>query len=52
MSRFKKFLKHANRGVTLGGIVLIALIVYINVEHSRFKKEMPEIKRTFKQLCE
>ena len=41
----KKFLKRANRGLMLGGIILIALIIYIVIDYSRFSSEKDTIKK-------
>lgn len=40
----KKFLKRANRGLLLGGAILIALIIYIVIDYSRFNSEKSTIK--------
>lgn len=40
----KKFLKRANRGLLLGGIILVALIIYIIIDYSRFSSEKDSIK--------
>ncbi len=41
----KKFFKRVNRGLLLGGIILIALIIYIVIDYSRFNSEKSAIKK-------
>lgn len=41
----KKFFKRANRGLLLGGVILLVLIVYIIVDYSRFSSEKDTIKK-------
>lgn len=41
----KKFLKRANRGLLLGGVILMALIIYIVIDYSRFNSEKSAIKK-------
>lgn len=40
----KKFLKKANRGLILGAVALILLVIYIIVDYSGFNEEKPKIK--------
>ncbi len=37
----KKFLRHMNRGVLLGGIIVVGLVIYIAVDTVNFKKDIP-----------
>ena len=48
----KKFLKRANRGLLLGGVILIALIIYIIIDYSRFSSEKNEIKKQVESYME
>ncbi len=40
----KRFLKKANRGLLLGGLVLFLLVIYIYVDYSTFDEEKPKVK--------
>ncbi|MBE6861554.1 MAG: hypothetical protein E7497_01450 [Ruminococcus sp.] len=46
----KKFLRKANRGLILGGILVIGLAVYIVTDLNRFKTEKPLIEQTVKEF--
>ncbi|HHX57578.1 MAG TPA: hypothetical protein GX710_06125, partial [Clostridiales bacterium] len=37
----KKFLRRMNRGVLLGGIIVVGLVIYIVVDTVNFKKDIP-----------
>ncbi len=48
----KRFLKKANRGLLLGGLALILLIIYIIVDYSGFSEEKPKVKKTVENYIE
>lgn len=41
----KKFLKRANRGLLLGGIIIFVLVIYIIIDYTRFSSEKDVIKK-------
>jgi hypothetical protein len=49
---FKTFCKRANRGLILGAVLLIGLIVYIAVDESNFRAQTPAIRQTITDYCD
>lgn len=44
MEKFKKRLKKANRGIILGIILIIGVVIFTVIDNANFKKEKPEIE--------
>ncbi len=48
----KKFLRKANRGLILGGALIIGVTAYVAVDLNRFKEEKPIIEQTLKEYAD
>lgn len=48
----KTILRKMNRGLLLGLVILIGLIIYISIDESNFKKEKPQIIQSLMQYAE
>lgn len=48
----KRIFKRLNRGLILGLVLLIGLVIYVNIDNANFKKEMPVIQETLNQYLE
>lgn len=52
MIYMKKFLRKANRGLILGGALIIGVTAYVAVDLNRFKEEKPIIEQTLKEYAD
>ena len=48
----KKFLKHANRGLLLGAFLIIALVIYIVIDYTRFSGEKDTIRSSIESYMD
>lgn len=52
MIYMKKFLRKANRGLILGGVLIIGVTAYVAVDLNRFKEEKPLIEQTINEYAD
>lgn len=52
MEKIKKSLKKANRGLVLGLILIIAVVIYIMIDNHNFKSEKPAIEKNITAFVE
>ncbi len=48
----KRFWKKANRGLLLGGVLLLAMTVFIVVKEVQFRREVPELRETVRSYAD